>query len=129
MAPTRLKIAGGRPPNSKEQTALDPLDLNGRLYRQLGRLLDDMEAADRDERMTMPQRIQSLIAIARVQVLFSNLRKAEANDPSNAGVEVRRYAAAFNKSADANRRREADSRAPELVDFDSGGDDGDGDAA
>lgn len=71
----------------------DPLDLNGRLYKQLGRLLDDMEAADRDEHMTMPQRIQALIAVARVQKMFQDIRKGDMN--VGAGSAVQRYAAAF----------------------------------
>lgn len=71
----------------------DPLDLNGRLYKQLGRLLDDMERADRDELMTMPQRIQALIAVGRVQKMFQDLRKGDMN--VGAGSAVQRYAAAF----------------------------------
>jgi hypothetical protein len=71
----------------------DPLDLKGRLYKQLGRLLDDMEAADAEEKMTMPQRIQALVALGRVQKMFLDLRKGELN--AGAGSTVSRYAAAF----------------------------------
>lgn len=121
MATTNRGTSGGRPQSSKPTTdVLDPLDLNGRLYRQLGKLLDDMEAADRDDRMSMPQRIQGLVAIARVQVVFANLRKLANNEPG--GSEVRRYAAAF-KAPYGARRRETSSGGPELVDLDSDGDD------
>ena len=82
---------------------LDPLNINGRLYKQIGKLLDDMEAADRDEKMTMPQRINALIAVGRVQTIFSNLRKASADDPERQGASVRKYAEAFSANA-ANRR-------------------------
>ena len=107
---------------AKAQTA-DPLNINARLYKQLGRLLDDMEAADRDERMTMPQRIQALIAVGRIQVLFNSIRKGAVDDGS-AGSTVRKYAAAF-AGSNAARRRTANAR-PVIVD--NGGDDGDGDA-
>jgi hypothetical protein len=75
----------------------DPLSVNARLYAQIARLLDDMEAADRDDKMTMPQRINALIAVGRIQIMFSALRKAMNNDPINAGEAVRKYAAAFDK--------------------------------
>ena len=72
----------------------DPLDINGRLYKQIGRLLDDLESADRDELMTMPQRIQSLIAVGRILTIFATLRKGDL-DYANTGSAVRKYAAAF----------------------------------
>ena len=40
----------------------DPLAINARLYAQLGKLLDDMEAADRDDTMAPAQRVAALIA-------------------------------------------------------------------
>lgn len=104
----------------------DPLNINARLYKQLGKLLDDMEAADRDERMTMPQRIQALIAVGRIQVLFNTIRKGAIDDGS-AGSTVRKYSAAFARSNAASRRK-ANAR-PALVDFDSGDGDGGDDAA
>lgn len=112
----------------KVQTG-DPLDINARLYKQLARLLDDMEAADRDERMTMPQRIQALIAVGRVQTIFANLRKAQANDPADAGSAVRKYASAFSRP-DAVGGRGASAR-PAFEPFDDGdgGDDDGGEAA
>ena len=121
----RKQTAGGQPRNSKPTTG-DHLNINARLYNQLGRLLDDMEAADRDERLTMPQRIAALVAIGRIQVLFATLRKAEANDPSSAGSEVRRFSSAFAKTHGVDSRTPS-SRGPELVDLDSNGDD-DGDS-
>lgn len=73
--------------------ARDPLDLNWRLYQQLGKLLDDMEAADRDETMTFPQRISAMIAIGRVQKMFVDLRKGDFN--VGAGSAVEKYTTAF----------------------------------
>ena len=72
----------------------DPLDINGRLYAQIGKLLDDLESADRDEVMTTPQRIQALIAVGRILTIFASLKKADF-DYGNSGSAVRKYAAAF----------------------------------
>ena len=87
----------------------DPLNVNARLYNQIGKLLDDMEKADRDETMTFPQRINALIAVGRVQVMFAGLRKAEARESGSAGSTVRKYSAAFAR-ADAARRRKVAAR-------------------
>lgn len=99
----------------KEKVTGDPLDLNGRLYRQLGRLLDDMEAADRDDRMTMPQRIQALIAVGRVQKMFQDLRKGDMN--AGAGTTVAKYAAAF-KTTDAVGRGSNNAGPSNIIEFD-----------
>lgn len=71
----------------------DPLDINARLYKQIGKLLDDMERADRDELMTMPQRVSALIAVGRIQKMFQDLRKGDLT--YGAGSAVRKYASAF----------------------------------
>jgi hypothetical protein len=81
----------------------DPLDINQRLYKQLGKLLDDMEKADADETMTFPQRISALIAVGRVQKMFVDLRKGEFD--VGRGTAIDRYATAF-ASTDAARRGE-----------------------
>ena len=103
----------------------DPLGVNARLYGQIGKLLDDLEAADRDDRMTMPQRISALIAIGRIQTIFQGLRKGDYD--GSTGSTVRKYAAAFAKP-NAARGGKANSRSSTVVQFDSGSDD-DGDAA
>ena len=90
----------------------DPLELNRRLYAQVGRLLDDMEAADRDERMTMPQRISALIAVGRIQKMFQDLRKGELN--VGAGSAIDKYAAAF-AASHATGRGDQDGN---VVEFD-----------
>jgi hypothetical protein len=98
---TQRKPTSGRKPKDEpeepktEKTIVegDPLGVNRRLYLQLGKLIDDMEAADRDERMTMPPRIQALIAVARVQKMFVDLRKGEFS--AGGGSAINRYAAAF----------------------------------
>ena len=105
--------------------ATDPLDINARLYQQLGRLLDDMEAADRDETMTFPQRIQALIAVGRVQKIFIDLRKGDLN--VNAGSAVAKYAAAFASPNAASGRASNPRRSATVIQFDSGSDDADDD--
>jgi hypothetical protein len=102
-------------------TVGDPLDVNARLYRQIARLLDDLESADRDGMMTMPQRIAALIAVGRVQIMFANLRKNAFNDGS-VGSAVRKYSAAFARPHAA--RGGKDHAGPGGAGF---GDDDDGD--
>ena len=72
----------------------DPLKINERLYKQIGKLLDDLEGADRDEVMTTPQRIQALIAVGRILTIFASLKKGDF-EYGNTGSAVRKYAAAF----------------------------------
>jgi len=90
-------------------TTADPLNIHSRLYNQIGRLLDDLESADRDELMTMPQRIQSLIAVGRILTIFATLRKNDL-DYGNTGSKVREYAAAFASKAHGAGSRAANSR-------------------
>lgn len=87
-----------------KENLFDPLKVNLRLYRQIARLLDQLEAKDSD--ITIPQRINALIAVGRVQIMFSNLRKAESRerDDTNAGSEVRKFQQAFASRAGARRR-------------------------
>lgn len=100
----------------------DPLSVNSRLYNQIGKLLDDLEAADRDDRMTMPQRISALIAIGRIQTIFQGLRKGDHD--GSAGSTARKYAAAFAKPNATGRGRAA-SRPTNIVEFDRFSDDDD----
>ena len=72
----------------------DPLNINARLYGQIGRLLDDLESDDRDDVMTTPQRISALIAVGRILTIFASLKKAD-YEHGNTGSAVRKYAAAF----------------------------------
>lgn len=102
----------------------DPLNVNERLYGQIGRLLDDLESADRDNIMTMPQRISALIAVGRILTIFAALRK---NDHDGyAGSTVRKYAKAFAKPA-ATGSGKGHSRPANVVSFDNFGGDDDGD--
>ncbi|HEX3522505.1 MAG TPA: hypothetical protein VHT52_10510 [Stellaceae bacterium] len=89
----------------------DPLDINARLYKQLGKLLDDMEAADAAETMTFPQRINALIAVGRVQKMFVDLRKGEFS--VGRGTAIERYAKAF-ATPHATGGRTDDARLSEL---------------
>ena len=72
----------------------DPLNINFRLYGQIGKLLDDLEREDREAIMTTPQRISALIAVGRILTIFASLKKAD-YDYGNTGSAVRKYAAAF----------------------------------
>lgn len=96
----------------------DPLDINGRLYKQIGRLLDDLESDDRDEVMTTPQRISALIAVGRILTIFASLRKVD-YDYGNTGSAVRKYAEAFARP-DAARGGKKRPRTAEPISFDSG---------
>ena len=101
----------------------DPLNVNARLYNQIGRLLDDLESADRDEMMTMPQRISALIAVGRILTIFQTLRRGV--DDGSSGSAVRKYAAAFARP-DAARWGKNRARPSIIGGFDSeSGDDGD----
>jgi hypothetical protein len=108
----------------KTKPSSDTLDINGRLYKQIGRLLDDLESADRDDIMTTPQRISALIAVGRILTIFAALKKSD-YDYGNSGSAVRKYAAAFARP-DAARGGKAGSRSSNIVEFDRDGDD-DGD--
>ena len=103
----------------------DPLNINNRLYGQISRLLDDLESADRDNMMTMPQRISALIAIGRIQTIFAGLRKNDYDGSS--GSAVRKYAKAFSGS-NAVGGRKPSPRQSNIIRFDSSADDDDSDA-
>lgn len=110
------------------KTATDPLNVNARLYNQIARLLDDLEAADAEDRMTIPQRIAALIAVGRIQIMFANLRK-HVHDGS-AGSEVRKYAAAFARPhAVSSGKGGSRSAIPIPIPIDDGSDPDDGDDA
>ena len=99
----------------------DPLNINSRLYGQIGKLLDDLEADDRDDKMTTPQRITALIAVGRILTIFAALKKQD-YDYGNTGSAVRKYAAAFARP-DATGGRKNAPRSAQPVEFDSGGGD------
>lgn len=123
MATTNRGIAAGRHPKSKPTTDdSDPLNINFRLYGQIGKLLDDLEREDRDEVMTTPQRISALIAVGRILTIFAALKKNDYNY-GNTGSKIREYSAAFSSQAHGVGSRAAHSR-PDPVGF-GGGDGGD----
>ena len=90
-------------------TAADPLEINVRLYRQIGMLLGQLEEAG--AHITLRERVQALIAVGRIQVIFMGLRKEKISD-SSAGSSVRKYAKAF-KTHDTRGRKAIAGRAPE----------------
>jgi hypothetical protein len=98
----------------------DPLGINRRLYAQVGKLLDDMEAADRDDKMTMPQRIGALIAVGRVQKMMLDLRKGEFS--AGGGSAIDRYSAAF-QTPHATGGRGNLPRPANIIEFDRSEDD------
>lgn len=67
--------------------------------------------------MTMPQRIQSLIAVGRILTIFATLKKND-YDYGNSGSAVRKYAAAFARP-DAARGGKNPPRPTHVVEFDS----------
>jgi hypothetical protein len=99
----------------------DPLNINDRLYKQIGKLLDDLEREDREDIMTTPQRISALIAVGRILTIFAGLRKQD-YEYGNTGAKVREYAEAFARPHAARGGKASARRQP--VSFDSGaGDD------
>ncbi|HEX8827325.1 MAG TPA: hypothetical protein VF778_04350 [Xanthobacteraceae bacterium] len=80
---------------------LDPLKINERLYKQVGELLTQLETG---KHVTMRERVQALVAIGRVQVIFMGLRKENADEPA-AGSTVRKYATAFEKNDPRGRKK------------------------
>jgi hypothetical protein len=91
--------------------SIDPLDVNSRLYRQISSLLDELE---RNEDLTVRDKIAALVAIGRIQTIFMGLRK-ENRSSANAGSAVRKYASAFTDAASkrAKRGRSAPAVEPE----------------
>jgi hypothetical protein len=79
---------------------LDPLDVNGRLYRQIGALLDQLEQA---ENLGVRDRIAALVAIGRIQTMFVGLRKETKDDRSEAGSAVRKFKTAFTAAPGARK--------------------------
>jgi hypothetical protein len=89
---------------------LDPKNINGRLYDQISKLLDQLESKN----VTLRERVAALIAVGRVQTIFMGLRK-ERRDPDLAGSKVRQYSGQF--AANAARQRGSAARpAPEPAD-------------
>ena len=98
----------------------DPLKINERLYKQIGKLLDDLESDDRDEHDDdAPAHFIALIAVGRILTIFATLRKGDF-DYGNTGQRVRKYAAAFARP-DAARGGKGHARPAKPVEFDSDG--------
>lgn len=86
---------------------LDPHNINSRLQNQVAALLTQLEEG---EHVTMRERVQALVAIARIQLAFMGLRKEKTDEPER-GSAVRKYAAAF-EANDARRRKAGAGPAP-----------------
>jgi len=97
---------------------LDSLNINQRLYKQLGRMLDQLEAEDCT--ITVRERIAALVAIGRIQVIFMGLRKEDADEPSARGSTVTKYARTFKTNAARGRAKSArrGAAAAAVVEFD-----------
>ena len=76
----------------------DPLNIDGRLYEQVSKLLDQLQ----DPSVTIRERYMSLAAIARIRISYVKLSDGEA---PNAGSSVRKYSAAFAPNAIGGRGR------------------------
>jgi hypothetical protein len=97
--------------------AFDPDNINHRLYKQVSRVLAQLE--EDEDKVTLKERVAALMAIGRIQVLFANMRKAQGD--VGAGATVRKYEGAF--SADASRGGTSRARGPALGESDPDGDD------
>ena len=120
---------------------IDPLNVNARLYNQVSKLLDDMEAPPPvrkkvgrlkkgevaepvEEPLTLRERIAALTAISRIQIGFVTLRAEGQDDEHERGSAVRKYAAAFQNAGGRRKARGAAAAAEPAGDDDfSGGDD------
>ena len=106
---------------------LDPHNINVRLAKQVSEMLRQLEE-DRD--VTLKERYMALMAIGRLQVIFTTLRKEKVDEPER-GSAVRQYEGAF-KAHDARRRKtnaRAAAKSPEPATLDhllADGEDGDG---
>jgi hypothetical protein len=105
----------------------DPLDVNGRLYRQIGKLLSQLEEA---EDLGIRDRIAALVAVGRIQTIFVGLRKENQGDP-DAGSAVRKYSGVFKTDhATGGRKKATGTTAPKPTpDIDPWSDDDDDPAA
>ena len=101
------------PGRKAEVTAIsrpvDPHNINARLQNQVAQLLTQLEEG---EHITLRERVQALVAIGRVQIMFVGLRKEKADEPDR-GSAVRKYASAF--AANDARRRKAGAGSLEAV--------------
>jgi hypothetical protein len=87
-------------------TSHDPLQINSRLYAQIGKLLDDLEAKDVKNNLDIKERIAALIAIGRIQTIFVGLRKENISG-TGSGSAVRKYSRAFAKKDAGSGRAKA----------------------
>jgi hypothetical protein len=85
----------------------DQHNINERLARQVSKLLEQLEQG---EHITLRERFQSLMAIARIQYVFVSLRKEKFDEPA-AGASVRKYQTAFSKNDARGRKKIARSTA------------------
>lgn len=96
---------------------LDPLSINVRLYHQVSEMLTQLENSPN---VTLKERVAALVAIGRIQVIFTTLRKEKISDPGT-GSSVRKYAAAFKAHDTRGRKKIAGTVAaepePELDDL------------
>jgi hypothetical protein len=109
-------------------TAHDPLQINSRLYNQIARLLDDLEAKDAKQNLDIKERIAALIAVGRVQIMFVNLRKENISG-AGSGSAVRKYSKAFTKANAGGRGKKVAGRRGAVADLADDDDAGDDDAA
>lgn len=102
---------------SRRDVEDDKLDLLPRMYQQVDKLISALEALDviDKENVTVPQRIQALVATGRIMKMVQDLRKGTVD--ASAGSAVNRYAAAFQTPHDPSRGTSG-PRPANLVQFD-----------
>jgi hypothetical protein len=81
--------------------------------RQVSALLDQLE---NNKNVTLRERFQALMAIARIQYVFVNLRREKFDEPA-AGAAVRKYQTAFKNDAGGRKK----GRRPVIAAVRSGG--------
>lgn len=101
---------------SGKEVENDPLDVTPRMYQQVAKLLDQLEAQDvLDDGVTVPQRIQALIATGRIMKMMQDLRKGSLD--VGAGTAIDKYSAAF-QTPDATGGRSYQPRRPNVIELD-----------
>lgn len=94
-------------------------DRIARIYRQIDRLLDDLESTTA---IPFKERIAALYTMARIHIAFNNLRKGQGD---GTGSAVRKYASAFQAKNAAGRGKASSRSIARDLDLEPDDDDGD----
>jgi hypothetical protein len=108
-------------PTKPKTSDIDPLDISGRTYRQIARLLDMLEDPDRDDEITFPQLLGALKLLVTYDL--TAIRKFARDDEEEAGSAAHKFSKAFAQNAERGRARS--ERAKAALHVVAGLDDGD----